>query len=90
MFQPALPRRTREFEKQLALLERDGQDKRFEGIRADAGTVIRNLESIEEGMLERFELADRADALRLELVTIRADLDEISGSRPWMISFSTR
>ena len=67
----------REFEKQLALLERDGQDKRFEGIRADAGTVIRNLESIEEGMLERFELADRADALRLELVTIRADLDEI-------------
>ena len=67
----------REFEKQLALLERDGQDKRFEGIRADAGTVIRNLESIEEGMLERFELTDRADALRLELVTIRADLDEI-------------
>ena len=28
-------------------------------------------------MLERFELADRADALRLELVTIRADLDAI-------------
>ncbi len=66
-----------DFEKQLAVLEKDGQDKRFEGIRADAGTLIHNLESIEEGMLERFELADRADALRLELVTIRADLDAI-------------
>ena len=66
-----------DFEKQLAVLEKDGQDKRFEGIRADASTLIHNLESIEEGMLERFELADRADALRLELVTIRADLDEI-------------
>ena len=59
------------------MLEKDGQDKRFEGIRADAGTLIHNLESIEEGMLERFELADRADALRLELVTIRSDLDAI-------------
>ena len=67
----------RDFEKQLAVLEKDGQDKRFEGIRADATTLIRNLESIEEGMLERFELADRADALRLEVAIIRADLDAI-------------
>ncbi len=66
-----------DFEKQLAVLEKDGQEKRFEGIRADAGTLIHNFESIEEGMLERFELADRADALRLELVTIRSDLDAI-------------
>ena len=67
----------RDFEEQLAVLEKDGQDKRFEGIRADASTLIRNLESIEEGMLERFELADRTDALRLELAIIRADLDTI-------------
>ena len=67
----------RDFEEQLGVLERDGQDKRFEGIRADASTLIRNLESIEEGMLERFELADRTDALRLELAIIRADLDTI-------------
>lgn len=67
----------RDFEEQLIVLEKDGQDKRFEGIRADAGTLINNLESIEEGMLERFELADRADALTLELAIIRADLDEI-------------
>ena len=67
----------RDFEEQLAVLEKDGQDKRFEGIRADASTLIRNLEFIEEGMLERFELADRTDALRLELAIIRADLDTI-------------
>ncbi len=67
----------RDFEEQLAVLEKDGQDKRFEGIRADASTLIRNLDSIEEGMLERFELADRTDALRLELAIIRADLDTI-------------
>ena len=67
----------RDFEEQLAVLEKDGQDKRFEGIRADASTLIRNLESIEEGMLERFELSDRTDALRLELAIIRADLDTI-------------
>ena len=66
-----------EFENQLALVERAGEAQRFEGIRSHSGTLIRNIESIEEGMRERFELAKRTDALRLELVDVRSKLDAI-------------
>ena len=66
-----------EFENQLALVEMTGEGQRFEGIRSHAGTLIRNIESIEEGMRERFDLAERTDTLRLELAGLRSQLDAI-------------
>ena len=71
-----------DFEEQLALLEKDGQDKRFEGIRADAGTLIHNLESIEEGMLEALRVgrSRRRPPFRACHHTLRPGRD--SGSRP--------
>ena len=67
----------REFKNQLALLEGNREDERFERIRSGADTLIWNIESIEQGMLERFELAERSDALRMELADLRLQLDAI-------------
>ena len=65
----------REFENQLASLEAGGQDERFERIRSDADTLVLNIESIEEGVLERFKLAKRTEAIRLEIPGLRTQLD---------------
>ena len=76
----------REFETQLAALEADrmkesgvvGQhDARFERIRSDADTLLLNIDSIESGVLESFELAERSQALQLELTDLRAQLESI-------------
>ena len=65
----------REFENQLASLEEGSQDERFERIRSDADTLVLNIESIEEGVLERFKLAKRTEAIRLEIPGLRTQLD---------------
>ena len=67
----------REFENHLASLEEGSQDARFERIRSDADTLLLNIESIEEGVLERFELAKRTEAIRLEIPDLRTQLDGI-------------
>ena len=75
-----------EFENQLAALEADRltqigtaerEDARFERIRSDADTLVLNVESIESGVLESFELAERSQALQLELTALRAQLESI-------------
>ncbi len=68
----------REFEAQLALLETGGGEP-FYRIRSQADALLLNIDSIEAGMLERFELADRTRALQLEVDRLRADLEGIVG-----------
>ena len=64
-----------EFEKQLTLLETGGQDERFEDIRLDADMLLLNIESIEKGVVDRFELARQTELLRRELIGLQSQLD---------------
>ena len=66
------------FEEELAVLEqRDADDERFERIRSRADTLLLNIEAIKSEMSEVFELTDRREALQVELMGLRARLDEI-------------
>ena len=67
----------REFENQLASLQAGQEDQDFQRIRSGADELILNISAIESGVLESFELAEQTDALRLELASLRAELDRI-------------
>ena len=55
------------FETELDRLEGGREDARFESIRSDADLLVKNIQSVEIGMLERFELAERTSAVSVEL-----------------------
>ena len=65
-------------EGQLTILgRRDAGDDRFERIRADADTLILNIEALEGETSELFELIERKEALRTELEDLVGRLDDI-------------
>ena len=75
----------RAFEEQLALLERQylllegevgGFEERMDRIRADADTLISNVEAVRDDMSELFELTERREALGSELAELRGRLDD--------------
>ena len=77
MVSEAIAEAHREFENQLASLQAGQEDQNFQRIRSGADELILNITAIESGVLERFELAKRTDALRLELASLRGELDRI-------------
>ena len=69
-----------EFEAQLALLEaaeREGGHESFTKIRADADSLLFNIEALKRATAESFTLIENTEALRMELATVRSQLDNI-------------
>ena len=69
------------FEDQLLLLQQYTGDPLFEQVRVNAQTVLfqllSNINAIEGAMPQIFELTDKTEELRLELIELRRRLDEI-------------
>ena len=65
-------------EEQLAALEQRGADKELLGsIRADSDMLLSNIQAIDDGVSRSFELAERKDAIRTELVQLRTNLEAV-------------
>lgn len=63
-------------EEQLAVLElADAGDERFASIRTRADALIANINSIQDGMSESFELNRRSELLREQLTIVRNDIE---------------
>ncbi len=66
------------FEEQLALLEEGNVGgEGFARVRANADSLISNIEALEEETLKSFELNARSEALASELAALRTELDSI-------------
>ena len=77
------------FEEQIVILRGDMEEEdeggfgdwllreRFESIRDNSQTLFSNLDTIENTMPQIFDLNDRSEALRLELIDLRDRLDDI-------------
>ncbi|MDE0169324.1 MAG: ATP-binding protein [bacterium] len=69
------------FEEQMRLLQQYTGDPTFEAIRTNAQTILFrllfNINAIEGGMPELFELNDESEKLRLELIDLRTSLESL-------------
>ena len=66
------------FEEQLAALEQRGADEELLGrIRADSDMLLSNIQAIDDGVSRSFELAERQEAIRAELLQLRIDLEAL-------------
>ena len=66
------------FEERLAALAQSGEEeRRFNRIRAEGRALMANVDSIEDSVTERFNLAGRSVALRSELGRLQSALDGI-------------
>ena len=73
----AIDEADREFDTQLAALETSGKDADFERMRADADTLVRNLDYIEAGVLESLEFSGLSQEVQSELTNLRTRLESI-------------
>ena len=66
------------FEEQLAVLEqRDAEAESFQRVRTHADSLIFYIDAIKTEMTDYFVLIDNREALRIELVDIRSELEDI-------------
>ena len=65
-------------EEQLAALEQRGADEELLGrIRADSDMLLSNIQAIDDGVSRSFELAERKEEIRAELLQLRTDLEAL-------------
>ena len=65
------------FEDRLDALVGGEEAQRFSRILAESKALILNIDSIEDSVTERFDLAARSEALRLEMAQLQSDLEGI-------------